>query len=79
MNSYLKTVLNNAIIYLFQLRYAVMERHLRVRYNIEEAIQHILDPGSDSELSELSSDEEYVYEEFPVLREPEALEEETVD
>ena len=56
-----------------------MERHLRVRYNIEEAIQHILDPGSDSELSELSSDEEYVYEEFPVLREPEALEEETVD
>ena len=56
-----------------------MERRSKVEYNAEEAIYSILDNGSDSELAELSSDDEYQDEEDPVLHETEALEEETVN
>lgn len=79
MHTYLYTVFKATDINLLQLRYAVRERRSKVRYNPEEAIQHILDPGSDSELSELSSDHEYLDEPVPALCEPEALEEETVN
>ena len=35
----------------------MMESCLKDRYNNEEAVQYILEPGSDSELSALSSDD----------------------
>ena len=56
-----------------------MESCSKDRYNTEEAVQYILKPGSDSELSELSSDDECSDEEVSVLHEPEALDEETVN
>ena len=57
----------------------MMESRSKDRYNTEEAVQYILEPGSDSELSELSSDDECPDEEVSILHEPEALEEETVN
>lgn len=45
------------------------------RYNTEEAVQYILEPGSESELSELSSDDECPDEEVSMLHEPQALDE----
>ena len=56
-----------------------MESCSKDRYNTEEAVQYILEPGSDSELSELSSDDECPDEEVSILHEPEALDEETVN
>ena len=40
-----------------------MDRRSKVQYNAEEAIYSILDLGSDSELSELFSSDEYQDEE----------------